>query len=155
MTRLRIVAIGSMFAVALAAAPSSAAALARVTGGGFIRSSDKTKTTLTISATDDQIFGDKGQAQLVRHTPGTKANAVHITLHCVHITGSSAIAAGVGADGNVYLIGIQDNGQGKDSPDAFVVVQDTLALVKCLGGLPTDVRLGTIHGGNYQVHPAG
>lgn len=155
MSYLRTAAMTAVVAVMVAALPASAAvnaASARVTGGGFIKALDKGKTTLTITGTDGEFLDDKGQAQLVRHTPGSKAKPVHITLTCVHVADSTAIASGFGSDGRMYLIVVEDNGEGQSTPDAFAVVELLGAPIFCLGGIvPTDLRVGTIQGGNFQV----
>ena len=155
MIRSRIALVAALAGLLTAAMPASAE-LARpqagVHGGGFIKGLDKSKTTLTISAFDDLVLGDKGQAQLVRHTPGGKAHPVHVTLQCVNVFGSTAVAAGFGTDGAMYLIVVQDNGQGQSIPDAFAVVQALGAPIYCIGGIvPADARLGPIQGGNFQV----
>lgn len=152
MTRFRFAIATGLIGLLAAVVPAAAAPKAGVHGGGFIKGFDKSKTTLTISAFDDLVLGDSGQAQLVRHVPGSKANPVHITLQCVNVVESTAIASGFGADGSMYLVVVKDNGQGQDTPDAFAVTQFLGAPVYCLGGLiPTDIRLGLIQGGNYQV----
>lgn len=153
MTRWRFALVVTVIASIAAALPAAGATPAGVKGGGFYRDPDKAKTTLTVSATDDgTILTDEGEAQFIRQTPGTRANAVHISLQCVHVAGSTAVAAGLGADGRMYLIVVKDNGQGGSIPDAFAVVELAIAPAYCLGGIvPTDVRLGFIEGGNFQV----
>lgn len=152
MARFRVVIATALISLVAAAMPAAAEPKAGIHGGGFLKGPDGSKTTLSISAFDDLVLGDKGQAQLVRHVPGSKANPVHITLGCVNVLGSTGIAAGFGADGKMYLVVVKDNGQGQAAPDAFAVVEMLGAPVYCLGGLvPTDVRLGLIQGGNFQV----
>ena len=138
--------------LAVSATPAVGADAPGVRGGGFLRAADKTKTTLTISATDEGVLGDKGQAQFVRHTPGSAANPVHINILCTNVVSSLAIASGFGSDGRMYLIVVKDNGEGQASPDQFAVVESLTALPACMTGIvPTDVRLGDIAGGNFQV----
>ena len=152
MTRLRLAIATALIALLAAVMPASAAPKPGVHGGGFIKGVDNSKTTLSISAFDDLVLGDSGQAQLVRHTPGSKADPVHITLQCVNVLGSTAIASGFGADGSMYLVVVKDNGEGKDYPDAFAVTEFLGAPLYCLGGLvPVDISLGPIDGGNFQV----
>jgi hypothetical protein len=159
---------GRLLSVALAASlfwaavPSSASQQPGVRGGGFIRDAvDRSKTTLTISGHDNLVLGEAGQAQYVRHTPGSKANPVHIHLDCVavDVTSPVASAVGIGSDGSPYLAVVWDNGQGKKAPlkDAFVAVQTSMPeyvenMVDCIAGLvPLDVQGGVIKGGNFQV----
>lgn len=123
-----------------------------VKGGGFIRS-DKTKTTLTISAFDNGPVGDSGQAQLVIHTPGSAATPVHISISCVTVVENVATAAGTGTDGNSYLLVVKDNGQGAGKRDEFGYSRTDGALVFCLSSLVQSGHglLGTADGGNFQV----
>lgn len=141
----------------LAAAGSlpAGAALDRpgVKGAGFLRNSDKTKTTLTISAFDNGPVGDTGQAQLLVHMAGQPAEPVHISISCVTVVENVATAAGAGNDGNSYLIMVKDNGQGKGNRDEFGYDRTEGALVLCLGTLVPSSHgtLGTADGGNFQV----
>lgn len=152
MRKLRVVAVGSLLALVVAASPSSAAPPAGVKGGGFLRDAANSKTTLTINATDDMILGDRGQARFMRHTPGSRPDSVHITVQCVQVVDSTALAAGFGSDGNMYLIAVKDNGQGHGKRDEFAVVETALAVVQCLSsGVPISASLGSVQGGNYQV----
>jgi len=145
--------IGGLSAALVLAAsvPSLAAGSPGVRGGGFLRSTDKTKVTLAISGSDAGVLGDSGQAQVVSHTPGGPADAVHVTLMCVHVVGSVALSSGFGSDGKIYLIVVKDNGQGQEA-DEFAVIEELAAHNYCLAGLvPTNGALGTAEGGNFQV----
>lgn len=145
-----LVAVVALFA---AAVPAAATPPPGVHGGGFLRGSDKSKTTLTIAGFDEGIL-DRGQATVVRHTPGSAAAPSHITISCVTVVGSLAVASGFGSDGQMYLIAVRDGGEGRNAMDAFAVVSTLGAPVYCLGGVvPTGVALGPITGGNFQVTP--
>lgn len=147
--------IGVIAAVALmgTATPASSSLLAGgVKGGGFLRQPDQTKATLAISGADGGVVGDSGQAQFVRHKPGSPANAIHINLLCVNVIDSVAISSGLGSDGRIYLVVVKDNGQGQDEADEMAVVEMVAAHSFCLTGtVPTSGVAGSIQGGNFQV----
>src|SRR3990170_2285429 len=115
-----LAAITGLFAASM---PAAAAPSPGVHGGGFLRASDKSKTTLTIAGFDEGVM-DKGQATVVRHTPGSQAAPAHITLNCVTVIDSVAVASGFGSDGQIYLIVVRDGGEGADARDAFAVVSE-------------------------------
>lgn len=137
----------------LSSLPAAAAAPAPgVKGGGFIRDADKSKTLLTIAASDNGAVGDTGQATIVRHKPGSKADATTVQLDCVNVVGSTAYASGMGRDGQTYLIVVRDNGESGGSGDEFGVTELAGASLSCLsGGLVQQGVVGTITGGNFQV----
>jgi hypothetical protein len=123
-----------------------------VKGAGFTRAADRTKTMLSITAFDQGLTGDFGQAQLVRHKPGSKATPVHISLDCVAVADSTAFASGTGSDGNGYLIVIRDNGEGQEDPDELGITGILGTPVSCMtAGLSGEGAMGTIDGGNFQV----
>ena len=132
---------------AIASAPAPG-----VKGGGFIRGDDRAKTLLTITASDNGPVGDAGQATVVRHTPGSKAQATTVELDCVNVIRTTAYASGMGSDGKAYLIVIRDNGEGADATDEFGVSELAGATISCVsGGLVQQGVLGSITGGNFQV----
>ena len=151
MKALRAAAVVAAFGLIVASAVAWAAPRPGVKGGGFIKAG-KTKATLTISGFDNGFAGDTGHANFVRHTKGQQANAVHVMLDCVNVIENTAISAGLGSDGQAYLLVVQDNGEGRSATDAFAVVPMLGAHAWCFSGIvPSDVRAGRITGGNYQV----
>jgi hypothetical protein len=167
--KLKIFALGVVALLALVA-PANAVLLAdgSVSGGGFTREGkgkDAVKRMLTIQATDGAT--DSGQAQYKETRPGTGTPlTVRVAIDCVVTSENHAYASGTASSGNqdwdgaTALIHIQDNGDGKKGGDAYGIARasepqnliERLLLGNCGAG---SVGANAIHGGNFQVAPAG
>ena len=117
----------------------------------------KAKITLSIEASDAGVLGDQGTAKFLNRKQGQQGTPVEITLSCVNVLENTAMASGMGNDGNVYLLMVRDNADGSDSSrDEIGVLGTPGAAAYCASGVipvPSAFRMGTIDRGDFVVAP--
>lgn len=153
---MRLIALVAALSTALigTAVPVAAGDVPAVEGRGFMRVPDaNAKLALKIEATDTGVVGDKGSARFLQREQG-QGSPVEIVLDCVNVVENTAMASGMGDDGNLYLFMVRDNAQGSGSRDEFGVLGTPGATAYCASGVipvPSAFRMGTIDRGNFVV----